>query len=196
MFSQASIKLQALRRTLNAGGLLTRAMWPATLPAVQTASFSRSSVAGSDKKWKVGKLNHVAIAVPNMEDSIHFYRNILGAVVSEVHPQPEHGVYTAFVELGDTKIELLLPYGDNSPIAKFLEKNKAGGIHHICLEVNDIEKAMSDLRAEGIRTLGETTKIGAHGKPVIFLHPKDCNGVLTELEEHPEELNVDIYTED
>lgn len=133
--------------------------------------------------WKIGKVNHVAIATPDIEKAASLYRDILGAKVSEKHPQEEHGVYTVFVELGDTKVELLSPLGDKSPIQGFLDKNKAGGMHHICLEVSDIKAAMVDLKAKNIRLLSSEAKIGAHGKPVVFLHPKDCNGVLVELEE-------------
>lgn len=137
----------------------------------------------ASKKWNIGKINHVAIATPDIEKTSTLFRDVLGAKVSEKHPQAEHGVYTVFVELGDTKIELLNPLGDKSPIEKFLEKNKSGGMHHICIEVDNIQEAMKDLRAKNIRLLSEEPKIGAHGKPVVFLHPKDCNGVLVELEE-------------
>jgi len=133
--------------------------------------------------WKLGKLNHVAIAVTDLDKSIAMYRDVLGAVVSDPEPQEEHGVYTVFVELGDTKIELLYPLGENSPIEGFLKKNPSGGIHHICMEVTDIRAAMKTLKESGVRLLAEEPKIGAHGKPVVFLHPKDCGGVLTELEE-------------
>ncbi|XP_063782311.1 methylmalonyl-CoA epimerase, mitochondrial isoform X2 [Pseudophryne corroboree] len=133
--------------------------------------------------WKLGRLNHVAIAVPDLEKSKSMYQNVLGAQVSETVPLPEHGVYTIFVELGNTKLELLHPLGENSPISGFLQKNKAGGMHHICIEVDDIKGAMSDLKKKNIRVLSEEPKIGAHGKPVVFLHPKDCDGVLVELEE-------------
>ncbi|XP_014666039.1 PREDICTED: methylmalonyl-CoA epimerase, mitochondrial-like [Priapulus caudatus] len=135
------------------------------------------------KLWKLGKLNHVAIACPNLEAAMDFYRDVLGATVGERMPQKEHGVYTVFVTLGETKIELLHPLGENSPISAFLEKNKMGGMHHICLEVSDINAAIADAKAHNIRTLGKEPKIGAHNKPVMFLHPKDCNGVLVELEE-------------
>uniref|UniRef100_A0A0N4ZGY8 Methylmalonyl-CoA epimerase, mitochondrial n=1 Tax=Parastrongyloides trichosuri TaxID=131310 RepID=A0A0N4ZGY8_PARTI len=141
-----------------------------------------NNVKYSSKLYTLGKLNHVAIAVPNLEKAAKFYRD-LGANVSEAVPQKEHGVYTVFVELGNSKIELLHPYGEKSPIAGFLEKNKAGGMHHVCLEVPDINAAVEKVRSLGIRTLGDKPKIGAHGKPVMFLHPKDCNGVLTELEQ-------------
>ncbi|RIA97110.1 Glyoxalase/Bleomycin resistance protein/Dihydroxybiphenyl dioxygenase [Glomus cerebriforme] len=134
--------------------------------------------------WKLGHLNHVAIAVPNLDNAVNFYKNILGVEqVSEAVPQPEHGVYTVFVNLGNTKIELLHPYGEKSPIHNFLEKNKNGGIHHICIEVNNVSKAVKDLLGKGIRPLDPEPKIGAHGNPVVFLHPKDCGGVLVELEQ-------------
>ncbi|XP_034047924.1 methylmalonyl-CoA epimerase, mitochondrial [Thalassophryne amazonica] len=133
--------------------------------------------------WKLGRLNHVAIAVPDLEKATSLYRDVLGATVSDKVLLPEHGVYTVFVELGNTKLELLHPLGENSPIAGFLQKNKAGGMHHICIEVDDIKAAISDLKAKNIRTLSAEPRIGAHGKPVIFLHPKDCDGVLVELEE-------------
>ena len=132
----------------------------------------------------IGKLNHVAIAVPNLDDAIATYNNILGASVSAKEEQPEHGVTTVFIELPNTKIELLEPLGDESPIQNFLEKNGSGGIHHICYEVEDISQAKDRLLENGARILGSgETKIGAHGKPVLFLHPKDFNGTLVELEE-------------
>ncbi|VDM50846.1 unnamed protein product [Toxocara canis] len=130
----------------------------------------------------LGRLNHVAIATSDLNKAAKFYKN-LGAKVSEKVPQREHGVYTVFVQLPNTKLELLYPYGDNSPIQAFLDKNKAGGMHHICIEVSHIEKAVAEVRRLRIRTLTKDTKIGAHGKPVIFLHPKDCGGVLIELEQ-------------
>ena len=132
----------------------------------------------------IGRLNHVAIAVPDLEAGIALYRDSLGAVVSEPVDQPDHGVITVFVDLPNTKIELLHPLGENSPIAKFLERNPAGGIHHLCYEVADIRAARDRLVGQGMRVLdsGEP-KIGAHGKPVLFLHPKDVCGTLTELEE-------------
>ncbi|KAM4748249.1 methylmalonyl-CoA epimerase, mitochondrial [Rhinophrynus dorsalis] len=133
--------------------------------------------------WKLGRLNHVAIAVPDLEKARSLYQNVLGAQVSETVPLPEHGVYTVFVELGNTKLELLHPLGQNSPISGFLQKNKAGGMHHICIEVDNIRAAMADLKEKKIRALSDEPKIGAHGKPVVFLHPKDCDGVLVELEE-------------
>ncbi|KPA86693.1 methylmalonyl-coa epimerase-like protein [Leptomonas pyrrhocoris] len=134
----------------------------------------------------LGRLNHVAIAVPpsrNIVEAGAIYKNLFGAEVSEPVKQEEHGVITVFVQLPNSKIELLHPLGDKSPIAAFLEKNKAGGMHHICLEVPDIAAAMKKCKEGNIRCLGEKPKIGAHGNPVIFLHPKDCGGVLTELEE-------------
>lgn len=134
------------------------------------------------KDWRLGRLNHVAIAVPDLDKAASLYRDILGAKVSEVVPLPEHGVYTVFVELGNTKIELLHPLGEKSPIESFLKKKPAGGMHHICLEVDDITKAIKDLEGK-IRPLNPEPQIGAHGKPVVFLHPKDCDGVLIELEQ-------------
>ncbi len=132
----------------------------------------------------IGRLNHVAIAVPSLEKASVTYKTSLGATVSEPQALPEHGVTVVFVELPNTKIELLEPLGEESPIAGFLEKNSAGGIHHICYEVDDIIAARDKLIAEGARVLGDgEPKIGAHGKPVIFLHPKDFCGTLTELEQ-------------
>ncbi len=132
----------------------------------------------------IGRLNHVAIAVRNLEASTAVYRNTLGAKVTAPDTLPEHGVTVVFVELPNTKIELLQPHGANSPIAKFLEKNPDGGIHHVCYEVDDIIAARDKLKAEGARVLGDgEPKIGAHGKPVLFLHPKDFCGTLVELEQ-------------
>lgn len=132
----------------------------------------------------IGRLNHVAIATKNIAAAAKVYRDTLGAKVSEPVPQPDHGVTTVFVELPNTKIELLEPLGENSPIAKFLEKNPGGGMHHVCYEVEDILAARDRLVADGTRVLGDgTPKIGAHGKPVLFLHPKDFNGTLIELEQ-------------
>lgn len=132
----------------------------------------------------IGRLNHVAIAVPDMEAAVAVYRDTLGATVSAAVPQPDHGVMTVFVELPNTKIEFLEPLGDDSPIAKFLERNPGGGIHHVCYEVDDIIAARDKLKAMGARVLGDgEPKIGAHGKPVLFLHPKDFLGTLTELEQ-------------
>ncbi|XSG82465.1 MAG: methylmalonyl-CoA epimerase [Methyloligella sp. ZOD6] len=132
----------------------------------------------------IGQLNHVAIAVPDLKAAADIYRNTLGAKVSEEVDQPEHGVTTVFIELPNTKIELLGALGENSPIAKFLERNPGGGIHHLCYEVDDIATARDKLVADGIRVLGDgEPKIGAHGKPVLFLHPKDFSGTLVELEQ-------------
>ncbi|MBN9017178.1 MAG: methylmalonyl-CoA epimerase [Rhizobiales bacterium] len=132
----------------------------------------------------IGRLNHVAIAVPNLEAAVQVYRDRLGAVVSAPVDLPEHAVTTVFVTLPNTKIELLGALGADSPIAKFLERNPEGGIHHICYEVEDIDAAIARLAAEGARILGEgRAKIGAHGKPVVFLHPKDFLGTLIELEQ-------------
>lgn len=130
----------------------------------------------------IGNLNHIAIAVPDLDQAVSFYRDVLGGNVSKADDMPEHGVTTVFVDLGNTKLELLYPLGENSPIAKFLEKNPTGGIHHFCLEVDDVTVAARSLQEKGIRPLGDP-KIGAHGKPVIFLHPKDCLGCLVELED-------------
>src|SRR6202035_3438137 len=125
----------------------------------------------------IGRLNHVAIAVRDLGKAAAVYRDVLGADVSAAVAQPDHGVTTIFVELPNTKIELLEPLGDNSPIAKFLQKNPAGGIHHICYEVDDIYAARDRMRAAGATIAGSgEPKIGAHGKPVIFLHPKDFVG--------------------
>jgi len=130
------------------------------------------------------RLNHVAIAVTNLESAAAVYRNALGAKVSESQALPEHGVTVVFVELDNTKIELLEPLGEGSPIAAFLEKNPSGGMHHVCYEVEDIIAARDQLKAKGTRILGDgVPKIGAHGKPVLFLHPKDFNGTLVELEQ-------------
>jgi methylmalonyl-CoA/ethylmalonyl-CoA epimerase len=132
----------------------------------------------------IGRLNHVAIAVANLEAACATYRDLLGATLSDAVPQPDHGVTTVFVELPNTKIELLEPLGADSPIAKFLERNPSGGIHHICYEVDDIQAAARALIEKGARVLGDgSPKMGAHGKPVLFLHPKDFCGTLTELEQ-------------
>jgi methylmalonyl-CoA/ethylmalonyl-CoA epimerase len=132
----------------------------------------------------IGRLNHVAIAVGNLASAVKLYRETLGAGVSEPLPQPAHGVTVVFIQLPNTKIELLEPLGEASPIAKFLERNPDGGIHHICYEVDDLLAARDRLKAGGARVLGDgEPKIGAHGKPVLFLHPKDFNGTLIELEQ-------------
>lgn len=137
----------------------------------------------SEAVWKLGRLNHVAVATPDLAKTSAFYRDVLGAKVSDTEDLPDHGVTTVFVELDNTKIELLHPFGEKSPIQGFLDKNKAGGIHHVCIEVDDIEAAVKTLKEKKIRCLTDSTKIGAHGKPVMFLHPKDCGGVLVELEQ-------------
>jgi methylmalonyl-CoA/ethylmalonyl-CoA epimerase len=132
----------------------------------------------------IGRLNHVAIAVPDLKAATAVYRDTLGAKVSPEEEQPEHGVSTVFIELPNTKVELLGVLGDKSPIAAFLERNPNGGIHHLCYEVPDIKAARDQLIKEGARVLGDgEPKIGAHGKPVLFLHPKDFCGTLVELEE-------------
>ncbi|MDJ0653117.1 MAG: methylmalonyl-CoA epimerase [Xanthomonadales bacterium] len=132
----------------------------------------------------IGKLNHVAIVVPDLEQASAVYRDTLGATVSNPQDLPDHGVTTVFVELPNTKIELLHPLGENSPIAKFLEKNTSGGMHHVCYEVEDIIAARDHLKAQGARVLGNgEPRTGAHGKPVLFLHPKDFCGTLVEIEE-------------
>jgi methylmalonyl-CoA/ethylmalonyl-CoA epimerase len=132
----------------------------------------------------LGRLNHVAIAVPDLQSAIKKYKFVLGAKVSAPQPLPEHGVTVVFVEVENTKTELLEPLGDSSPISAFLEKNPSGGIHHMCYEVNDIIAARDRLKNDGIRVLGDgEPKTGAHGKPVLFLHPKDFDGTLIELEQ-------------
>jgi len=132
----------------------------------------------------IGRLNHVAIAVPDLAAAAATYRDTLGARVSAPQPEPDHGVTVVFVELPNTKIELLHPLGANSPIASFLERNPSGGIHHVCYEVADIRAARDRLKAKGARVLGDgEPRIGAHGKPVLFLHPKDFCGTLIELEQ-------------
>jgi methylmalonyl-CoA/ethylmalonyl-CoA epimerase len=132
----------------------------------------------------LGRLNHVAIAVPDLAKGAEVYRLMLGAKVSAPRAEPSHGVTVVFVELPNTKIELLAPLGEASPIKAFLEKNPSGGIHHVCYEVADVVAARDHLKAQGARVLGDgTPKIGAHGKPVLFLHPKDFCGTLVELEQ-------------
>ncbi len=132
----------------------------------------------------LGRLNHVALAVPDLGKAAATYRDTLGASVSEPQALPEHGVTVIFVDVGNTKIELLEPLGENSPIAGFLEKNPSGGMHHLCYEVDDILATRDRLKAAGARVLGDgTPKTGAHGKPVLFLHPKDFSGTLVELEQ-------------
>lgn len=132
----------------------------------------------------LGRVNHVAIAVPDLASAAESYRIMLGATVTEPQALPEHGVTVVFVGLANTKVELLEPLGDTSPIAAFLAKNPSGGMHHICYEVEDILAARDALKASGARVLGDgEPKIGAHGKPVLFLHPKDFQGTLIELEQ-------------
>lgn len=132
----------------------------------------------------LGRLNHVAIAVPDLAAASAVYRDTLGARVTEPQALPEHGVTVVFIDVGNTKIELLEPLGEGSPIAAFLEKNASGGMHHVCYEVDDILAARDHLKASGARVLGDgNPKIGAHGKPVLFLHPKDFQGTLVELEQ-------------
>ena len=132
----------------------------------------------------IGRLNHVAIAVPDLAAAANVYRDVLGAKVSGPVPLPEHGVTVVFVELPNTKIELLEPLGENSPVAKFLERNKSGGIHHVCYEVENILSARDQLKRQGAMVLGDgEPRIGAHGKPVLFLHPKDFQGTLIEVEQ-------------
>lgn len=132
----------------------------------------------------IGRLNHVAIAVPDLEAAAALYRDTLGAQVGAPQDEPAHGVRVVFIILPNTKIELLHPLGSNSPIRGFLDKNPAGGIHHVCYEVDDILAARDRLRAQGARVLGDgEPRIGAHGKPVLFLHPKDFTGTLVELEQ-------------
>ena len=153
--------------------------------------------------WKLGRLNHIAIATPDLTQSSSLYKDVLGAEISEPQDLPEHGVTTVFVNLGNTKLELLHPLGEKSPIQVgylcfntgnmiinisliyqgFLDKNKSGGLHHICIEVDNIKNAMEAVKSKGIRCLSPQPRIGAHNKPVVFLHPKDCAGVLVELEE-------------
>jgi methylmalonyl-CoA/ethylmalonyl-CoA epimerase len=132
----------------------------------------------------IGRLNHIAIAVPDLDAACDQYRNTLGANVGVPQDEPDHGVRVVFIELPNTKVELLYPLGNDSPIQGFLDKNPVGGIHHMCYEVDDILVARDRLKADGMRVLGTgEPKIGAHGKPVMFLHPKDFNGCLVELEQ-------------
>jgi len=132
----------------------------------------------------IGRLNHVAIAVPDLQAAAAQYESTLGAKVGPPQDEPDHGVTVVFIELPNTKIELLFPLGEGSPIQNFLDKNPSGGIHHICYEVDDILAARAQLQSQGARVLGNgEPKIGAHGKPVLFLHPKDFTGCLIELEQ-------------
>ena len=132
----------------------------------------------------IGRFNHVAIAVPDLEVAVAKYRDVLGAKVSPPQDEPDHGVTVVFIELPNTKVELLHPLGEKSPIQAFLDKNPSGGIHHVCYEVDDIYAARDRLQSQGARMLGSgDPKIGAHGNPVLFLHPKDFFGTLVELEQ-------------
>lgn len=132
----------------------------------------------------IGRLNHIAIVVDDLKAATARWRDVLGAKVSQPQPLPEHGVTVVFIDSGNSKIELLEPLGENSPIAKYLERSPDGGMHHLCFEVDDILAARDQLLAEGARVLGDgEPKIGAHNKPVLFLHPKDFNGTLIELEQ-------------
>jgi methylmalonyl-CoA/ethylmalonyl-CoA epimerase len=132
----------------------------------------------------LGRLNHVAIAVPDLASASAIYRDALGARISQPLALPEHGVTVVFIDLGNTKVELLEPLGENSPVATFLQRNPSGGMHHVCYEVDDIVAARDRLKAKGARVLGDgEPRIGAHGKPVLFLHPKDFLGTLVELEQ-------------
>lgn len=135
----------------------------------------------------IGKLNHVGVATPSIEDSVKLYRDILGATkIGEKFSMPEQGVWVCFVDLPNSQIELIEPYGDDSPIHNFLKQNPNGGQHHVCFEVEDIIAARDDMKAKGARVLGTgEPRIGAHGTPVIFVHPKDMGGVLVELMETP-----------
>lgn len=157
---------------------------PSAREALRHGVFSRKLRVHLERIFMIGKLNHVAIAVPDLAKATATYRDTLGADVSAPQDVAEHGVTVVFINLPNTKIELLHPLGDNSPIAKFLENNPSGGIHHICYEVEDILKARDQLKAQGARVLGDgNPKIGAHGKPVLFLHPKDFFGTLVEIEQ-------------
>ena len=136
----------------------------------------------------IGKLNHIAIATPKLDEAVKTYKNMLGVKISSPIDQIDHGVKVVFIELPNTKIELLEPLGEKSPIENFLEKNKKGGIHHICFEVEDINSAILSLVKDGATVLGDgEAKIGAHGNPVCFVHPSDTNGVLLEFEEPSEQ---------
>lgn len=155
-----------------------QSLWESHIRAGMTPSVSM------EENTMLGRVNHIAIAVPDLEAATAIYRDTLGARVSQAQALPEHGVTVVFVELDNTKVELLEPLGDNSPIAAFLAKSPSGGMHHICYEVADILAARDQLKASGARVLGDgEPKTGAHGKPVLFLHPKDFTGTLVELEQ-------------
>mmetsp|Transcript_10235 Transcript_10235/g.23333 ORF Transcript_10235/g.23333 Transcript_10235/m.23333 type:complete len:166 (-) Transcript_10235:49-546(-) len=153
------------------------------LRSLSTRARKFSSKPLASVPWKVGRLNHIAVAVPELEGPVKLYRDVMGAEVSQPEDLPDHGVTVVFVNLPNTKLELLLPLGANSPIAGFIKKNPSGGMHHVCLEVQDIAAALTTLKAAGVRAIDPKPKIGAHGNPVVFLHPKDCGGVLVELEQ-------------
>eukprot|EP00873_Tetraselmis_striata_P042956 jgi/Tetstr1/463220/TSEL_008151.t1 len=146
------------------------------------AVFASTAGAYVPPAAKVGRLNHVAIAVPDLSAAAELYRTVFGAQVSQPQALPEHGVTVVFVELENVKLELLQPLGQASPIASFLAKQPAGGMHHLCMEVPDVKECIEHVQ-KTVRTLTDEPKIGAHNKPVVFLHPKDCNGVLLELEQ-------------
>ncbi|KAG8181959.1 hypothetical protein JTE90_026899 [Oedothorax gibbosus] len=150
---------------------------------VRSVSNSMNFSTANKRSWNILRANHVAIATGDLAKSVKLYQDVLGIKTSESVPLPEHGVTTVFVELPNLKLELLLPLGEKSPIENFLQKSPSGGMHHICLEVDNIENAVADLKEKNVRLLSDKPKIGAHGKPVIFLHPKDCGGILVELEE-------------
>jgi methylmalonyl-CoA/ethylmalonyl-CoA epimerase len=152
---------------------------------MELALFGGAALQDEKQEMKmIGRLNHVAIAVPDLQAAAAQYETTLGAKVGPPQDEPDHGVTVVFIELPNTKIELLFPLGEGSPIESFLAKNPSGGIHHICYEVDDILAAMAQLQSQGARVLGSgEPKIGAHGKPVLFLHPKDFTGCLIELEQ-------------
>ena len=152
---------------------------------MELALFGGAALQDEKQEMKmIGRLNHVAIAVPDLQAAAAQYETTLGAKVGPPQDEPDHGVTVVFIELPNTKIELLFPLGEGSPIQNFLDKNPSGGIHHICYEVDDILAARAQLQRQGARVLGSgEPKIGAHGKPVLFLHPKDFTGCLIELEQ-------------
>ncbi|XP_027195728.2 ethylmalonyl-CoA/methylmalonyl-CoA epimerase-like [Dermatophagoides pteronyssinus] len=162
--------------------LLISMMCQKRLPHQTFKRYNNSNSSGSS--WKILRLNHIAIASKTIEESSTLYKDKFRMETSDKHAQPDHGVNTMFVDCGNTKIELLDPITDcKSPIENFLDKNPTGGIHHLCFEVDNLDAACLDLRQRGLRLLSDRPKIGAHGKPVIFCHPKDCSGVLIELEQ-------------
>jgi methylmalonyl-CoA/ethylmalonyl-CoA epimerase len=157
---------------------------PSVAAARSAATQTGAGPQQEARNMHIGRLNHVAIAVRDIAKAAGVYRDTLGAEISPPVAQPDHGVTTVFVLLPNTKIELLEPLGEASPIAKFLERSPDGGIHHLCYEVDDIRSARDRLKAQGVRVLGDgEPKIGAHGKPVLFLHPKDLCGTLIEIEQ-------------